>query len=70
MWGVGLGGGYAIAFGGVPAPDAWRGAFGYWLAATAGLAIAAAALLGLLARVQRRLAGGAVARVRPAATTG
>jgi MATE family multidrug resistance protein len=68
LWGVGLGGGYGLAFGGLPAPAAWRGAFGYWLAATAGLALAAAALLWLLAHVQRRLGGNAP--LSPAATPG
>jgi len=52
--GLGLGGGYALAFGHVPgAPQAWRGAPGFWVAATAGLVTAAAALGALLAYVHR-----------------
>jgi MATE family multidrug resistance protein len=52
LWGVGLGGGYALAFnlGGVM-PLAWQGAPGYWIAATAGLTLAALALAALLAWV-------------------
>jgi len=45
LWGVGLGGGYALAFnlpGGVPA--ALQGARGFWFASTAGLVLAASAL--------------------------
>jgi multidrug resistance protein, MATE family len=55
IWGVGLGGGYVIAFnvlGITPAP--LLGATGYWAAATAGLVIAASALGGYLAHVGRR----------------
>lgn len=74
LWGVGLGGGYALAFnlgGGVPA--AWQGARGYWMASTSGLTLAAVALAGLLAWVLSRQrqhhgrasAGGAA--VKPAA---
>jgi MATE family multidrug resistance protein len=58
LWGLGLGGGYLLAFGPALLPEAWRGAFAYWLAATAGLVVAAAGLLTLLWRVQRRLAAG------------
>lgn len=57
LWGIGLGGGYLLAFdssGRVPA--AWRGATGYWIAATAGLAVAAAALAWLMARTLARTA--------------
>lgn len=64
-WAIGLGGGYVLAFdpfGGAPA--AWRGQTGYWVAATAGLAVAALALTGLLAAVSRRH------RPTPAAATG
>lgn len=50
LWGVGLGGGYALAFG----PGAGRGAAGFWLAATTGLALTAIALVALLARVTRQ----------------
>jgi multidrug resistance protein, MATE family len=54
LWGVGLGGGYVLAFnlpGGVPA--ALQGAPGFWFAATVGLVLAALALAALLARVLR-----------------
>lgn len=64
LWGVGLGGGYVLAFnqgGGVPL--SWQGALGYWLAATLGLLLAALALVALLAWVLRARLGPAV---RPA----
>lgn len=49
LWGVGLGGGYGLAFGlGDRAPLAWQGARGFWVASTAGLTLAALALAGLL----------------------
>jgi MATE family multidrug resistance protein len=52
LWGVGLGGGYALAFNlGGAVPVAWHGARGYWIASTAGLTVAAVALAGLLAWV-------------------
>ena len=54
LWGVGLGGGWLLAFdtsGRVPA--AWRGAPGYWVAATAGLVLAAVALTAFMAWVLR-----------------
>ncbi|WP_425260934.1 MATE family efflux transporter [Rubrivivax sp. RP6-9] len=55
LWGVGLGGGFALAFGGHAwVPLAWRGAAGFWTAATAGLVLTALALTGLLAHVLRR----------------
>jgi MATE family multidrug resistance protein len=60
LWGVGLGGGYALAFnsfGGVPA--GWQGARGFWIASTTGLTLAACGLSALLAWVlarQRRAA--------------
>ena len=58
LWGVGLGGGYALAFNlGGAVPRAWQGAPGYWIASTAGLTTAALALAALLAWVlaqQRR----------------
>ena len=55
IWGIGLGGGYALAFDtlGV-APAAWQGASGFWIAATAGLAVAGIALTALLAWVLRQ----------------
>ena len=55
LWGVGLGGGYTLAFdpfGGVPA--GWQGARGFWIAAAAGLALAALGLTGLMAWVFRQ----------------
>jgi len=54
LWGVGLGGGYVMAFdvfGGVPA--VLRGAPGFWFAATAGLVLAAAALCAFMLWVFR-----------------
>ena len=54
IWGVGLGGGYLLAFDGLGiSPPALRGATGYWAAATAGLVIAAAGLCAFLAWVER-----------------
>ena len=47
MWGVGLAGGYTLAFVGGPLP--LRGAQGFWAAATLGLVVAAIAQLALLA---------------------
>ncbi len=58
LWGVGLGGGYLLAFnvsGSVP--SGLQGAPGYWVAATAGLVLAGVALSGFmiwLFRQQRR----------------
>ena len=55
LWGVGLGGGYTLAFIlGDALPTDWRGASGFWIASTAGLTIAAFALTGLLAWVLAR----------------
>lgn len=55
LWGLGLGGGYVLAFGVVDAlPAAWRGPAGYWVAANVALATAALALSLLLATVLRR----------------
>ena len=52
MWGVGLGGGYALAFESAAwAPVSWQGARGFWIAATASLILAAILLSGLLAWV-------------------
>ncbi len=56
LWGVGLGGGYMLAFdvtGGVPA--ALRGASGFWFASTLGLVLAGLLLTGLMAWVLRQL---------------
>lgn len=55
LWGVGLGGGYLLAFdvlGGTPA--SLLGAPGYWAASTAGLVVAAIGLTGLLLWVLRQ----------------
>ena len=50
MWGVGLGGGYLLAFNANGlTPSALQGAPGFWAASTAGLAFAGLALTGLLA---------------------
>lgn len=56
LWGVGLAGGYVLAFDSWQlAPPAWQGARGFWIAATAGLALAATALaLFMLAWLQRQ----------------
>ncbi|MFZ2652431.1 MAG: MATE family efflux transporter [Burkholderiaceae bacterium] len=55
IWGVGLGGGYVLAFDGYGiSPRALRGAPGYWSAATAGLVLAALALCAFLAWTLRR----------------
>ena len=60
LWGVGLGGGFIIAFdpaGWTPAdwPQRLRGPEGFWLAATSGLALAAVALTAFLAWMQRQV---------------
>jgi MATE family multidrug resistance protein len=57
LWGVGLGGGYVLAFNltGMT-PPALLGARGFWTASTAGLVLAALLLSGLLALVHRRQA--------------
>lgn len=62
LWGVGLGGGYVVAFDTTGlTPPALQGAPGYWAASTAGLALAAALLLAVVARVmqQQKAAGSA-----------
>jgi multidrug resistance protein, MATE family len=59
LWGVGLGGGYLLAFDSTGwVPLALRGAPGYWFASTAGLVIAASALTLLLVWVLRQRADG------------
>lgn len=62
LWGVGLGGGWWLAFEAAASGHAWApqvaGARGFWIASGASLAIAAAALATILARVWR--ADGAV----------
>jgi MATE family multidrug resistance protein len=55
LWLVGLGGGFRLAFDNSGlVPPAWRGAMGFWIAATAGLVLAGVLLLGFLAWVQRQ----------------
>jgi len=55
LWGVGLGGGYSLAFNlGGAVPPAWQGARGFWIASTSGLTLAALALAGLLTWVLAR----------------
>ena len=68
LWGVGLGGGYALAFnaGGV-VPQALQGAPGFWIASTTGLTVAALALGSLLAWVLARQSGRAA--LNPASAT-
>ena len=64
LWGVGLGGGYTLAFRlGDRLPASWQGAQGFWIASTTGLTVAAVLLTALLAWVlaQQRESG-----VRPA----
>ena len=67
LWGVGLGGGYVLAFnlgGGVPL--AWQGARGYLIASTGGLTLSAVGPVGLLAWVLKQR-GAAAVRLKPAA---
>jgi len=58
LWGVGLGGGYALAFGeGAPLGDmlpGGHGARGFWMASTTGLVLAACLLLALMHWVMQR----------------
>nr|WP_240668438.1 MATE family efflux transporter [Piscinibacter defluvii] len=61
IWGVGLAGGYALAFDLLGAtPPSLRGAPGFWAAATAGLVLAGAALSGFLLWMLRRQRAAAV----------
>lgn len=54
LWGVGLGGGYALAFHSQTwAPTSLWGARGFWVASTVGLVLAALCMSALLARVHR-----------------
>jgi MATE family multidrug resistance protein len=58
LWGIGLGGGYGLAFVWADTPALLRGAQCYWAASTAGLTVAALVLagyLGAMLRRQRRL---------------
>ena len=55
LWGVGLGGGYTLAFVlGDRLPAGWQGARGFWIASTTGLTLAALLLIALLAWVLRQ----------------
>ena len=55
LWGLGLGGGWLVVFGPFDvAPSAWRSPTGYWVAATAGLAVAGLAMTLLMARTLNR----------------
>ncbi len=55
LWGVGLGGGWWLAFNvSGTVPPALQGAPGYWVASTSGLVLAALALAGLLAWVLKQ----------------
>jgi multidrug resistance protein, MATE family len=57
IWGLGVGGGYALAFNvGGEVPAALHGARGFWIASTAGLAVAAIGLVLFLAWVLRQQA--------------
>ena len=55
MWGLGLGGGYLLAFDvfGIT-PPAWHGPMGFWVASTAGLFSAGAVLTSFLLWMQRQ----------------
>jgi MATE family multidrug resistance protein len=71
LWGIGLGGGFVLAFnltGAVPA--SLQGARGFWMSATAGLVVAAVALCAYMAWVLRRMSreAGVVPGVTPAAS--
>ena len=55
IWGVGLGGGYAVAFNTTGLSPAWlRGSQGFWSAATSGLVVAALGMSGFLMWVLRQ----------------
>jgi MATE family multidrug resistance protein len=58
LWGVGLGGGYVLAFNlSGMTPPALRGATGFWMASTTGLTLAATLLTAFLLWVLRQKAG-------------
>ena len=64
LWGVGLGGGYLLAFNVTGwTPAALQGAPGYWAAGTAGLALAMVLLLAVVAKVMREQKQGLTAAV-------
>ncbi|MBP6901221.1 MAG: MATE family efflux transporter [Burkholderiaceae bacterium] len=60
LWGLGLGGGYWLAYGsagsagGAWVPSSWQGAQGFWIASTAALTVAALALVSLQAWVMKQ----------------
>lgn len=63
LWGIGLGGGYALGLAGVPVANALglaapMGAAGFWLAGVASLVVASLILLAYFARVSRAPAPG------------
>lgn len=70
IWGVGMVGGYWLAFD-VPrfVPPALQGARGFWIASTTALSIAALALLALLAWVERARRHEAQAESAPSGVT-
>jgi MATE family multidrug resistance protein len=57
LWGIGLGGGYALGLEGVGASSP-MGAAGFWLAGVASLVVASTILLAYFARVSRAPAPG------------
>jgi MATE family multidrug resistance protein len=67
MWGLGLGGGYMLAFdtwGITPAP--WRSATGFWIASTAGLWSAGVVLTAFLLWMQRQRTHDTPQDIKPA----
>ncbi|HSI56011.1 MAG TPA: MATE family efflux transporter [Ideonella sp.] len=59
LWGVGLGGGYVLAFNLSGAtPEALQGAPGFWIASTTGLVLAGACLVSFMVWAMRRKAEG------------
>lgn len=54
LWGLGLAGGYAWAFHGLPLLPPWPSPGAFWLASAAALAVVALTFTGLLARATRR----------------
>lgn len=54
IWGVGIGGGYGMAYGGWAwVPEGWRGAPGFWVAASAGLVVSGLALAAMMVWIHR-----------------
>ena len=55
LWGVGLAGGYVLAFNlSGTVPPSLQGAPGFWVASTTGLVLAALALSGFMLAMMRR----------------